>query len=75
VLGLIVGFLLGGVVIVEYVFGIPGLGSLAVQAAVQRDYGVLQGVVLLLCCAFILTSLVVDLLTHMLDPRLRASAR
>lgn len=70
-LGLIVGYSLGGVVIIEYVFGIPGLGSLAIDAVFKRDYAVLQSVVLLVAGLFILVSLVVDLLYGVLDPRLR----
>jgi peptide/nickel transport system permease protein len=70
-LGMIVGYTLGGVVIVEYVFGIPGLGSLAVESVFKRDYAVLQSVVLLISALFILTTLVVDVLYGVLDPRLR----
>ncbi|GAB3597917.1 ABC transporter permease [Microbacterium tumbae] len=70
-LGLIVGYTLGGVVIVEYVFGVPGLGSLAIDAVFKRDYAVLQSVVLLISALFILTTLIVDLLYGVLDPRLR----
>lgn len=69
--GLIFGYTLGGAVLVEYVFGLPGLGSLAVESALRRDYAVLQTVVLLLCAGFILTTLVVDLTGRALDPRLR----
>ncbi len=74
-LGLVVGYTLGGVVIIEYVFGIPGLGSLAIDAVFKRDYAVLQSVVLLISAMFILTTLVVDLLYGVLDPRLRIGAR
>ncbi|ADB48549.1 ABC transporter permease [Conexibacter woesei] len=70
-LGMIVGYTLGGVVIVEYVFGIPGLGSLAVESVFKRDYAVLQSVVLLISALFIFTTLVVDVLYGVLDPRLR----
>lgn len=70
-LGLLVGYSLGGVVIIEYVFGIPGLGSLAIDAVFKRDYAVLQSVVLLVAGLFILVSLTVDLLYGVLDPRLR----
>lgn len=70
-LGLIVGYTLGGTVIIEYIFGIPGLGSLALDAVFKRDYAVLQSVVLLIAAMFIFTSLVVDLLYGVLDPRLR----
>jgi len=74
-LGLVVGYTLGGVVIIEYVFGIPGLGSLAIDAVFKRDYAVLQSVVLLISAMFIVTTLVVDLLYGVLDPRLRIGAR
>lgn len=74
-LGLIVGYTLGGVVIVEYVFGVPGLGSLAIDAVFKRDYAVLQSVVLLISAMFILTTLVVDILYGVLDPRLRTRRR
>lgn len=73
--GLVVGSLLGGIVLVEYVFGWPGLGALAVDSVGKRDYAVLQGVVLLATAAFVLTSLVVDLLGFAIDPRLRAQVR
>jgi len=69
--GLIFGYTLGGAVLVEYVFGLPGLGSLAVESALRRDYAVLQTVTLLLCAGFILTTLAVDLASRWLDPRLR----
>ncbi len=73
-LGMVIGYTLGGVVIVEYVFGIPGLGSLAVESVFKRDYAVLQSVVLLICALFILTTLLVDVLTEFLDPRLRTGS-
>jgi peptide/nickel transport system permease protein len=70
-IGLIFGYTVGGAVLVEYVFGLPGLGSLAVESAVKRDYAVLQSVVLLLSATFIVTMLIVDVLSWTLDPRLR----
>lgn len=70
-LGLIVGFTLGGVVIIEYVFGFAGLGSLAVESVMKRDYGVLQSVVLLIGALFVGTTLAIDLLCGTIDPRLR----
>ncbi len=69
--GMVVGSMLGGIVVIEYVFGWPGLGALAVDSVGKRDYAVLQGVVLLAAAAFVLTSLVVDLLSVVIDPRLR----
>jgi len=71
VLGLIVGRLLGGVVVIEYIFGWPGLGSLIVDAVFKRDYAVLQTTVLLAAAGFILSALVVDILYGLIDPRLR----
>jgi len=70
-LGIIAGSLLGGVVVVEYVFGWPGLGSLALNAVLERDYVVLQAVVMFAAAAFMVTTLLVDLLSMTLDPRLR----
>jgi peptide/nickel transport system permease protein len=66
------GSLLGGVVIIEWVFGWPGLGALAVNSISVRDYSVLQGVVLIASAAFIFVTLVVDILTFFIDPRLRS---
>lgn len=73
-LGLIVGYTLGGAVIIEYIFGLPGIGSLAVDAVSKRDYAVLQSCVLLISAMFIFTTLVVDIVTGVLDPRLKAGA-
>ena len=60
--------------IVEYVFARPGLGTLLVDSVFQRDYAVLQTLVLLAAAAFIVTSLVVDILLGFIDPRLRTEA-
>lgn len=73
--GVIVASLLGGTVIVEYAFARPGLGSLMVDAIYQRDYAVLQALVLLAAVTFILTSLVIDLAYGVIDPRLRVRVR
>lgn len=70
-IGLVTGSTLGGSVVVEYVFGLSGLGSLSVEAAFRRDYAVLQSTVLLVSAMFIVVSLAVDLLTWRLDPRTR----
>jgi peptide/nickel transport system permease protein len=61
-------------VIIEYVFARPGLGSLLVDSVYQRDYGVLQALVLLAVVVFIVTSLIVDVLLGFIDPRLRTKA-
>jgi peptide/nickel transport system permease protein len=75
VIGLIVGNMLGGVVVIEYVFGWQGLGALAVDSVLKRDYAVLQSVVLLVAAIFIITNLVVDLLYGVIDPRLRVGGQ
>lgn len=67
--GLLLAGLLGGTVIAESVFAWPGLGSRVVEAIVQRDYPVIQGVVLVLGILACLVNLVVDLLLAVLDPR------
>jgi peptide/nickel transport system permease protein len=75
VVGVILGTVIGGTVIVEYVFARPGLGTLMVDSVLQRDYQVLQALVLFAAAAFIFTSFVVDVLYGVLDPRLRLSAK
>jgi peptide/nickel transport system permease protein len=67
--------LLGGSIIVEQVFAIPGIGRLLVDAVLRRDYPVIQGIVLLVGIGYILASLVADLLYAYLDPRIRQSMR
>lgn len=74
VFGINFGTLLGGSVIVEYLFGLPGVGLLAVESIARRDYLVTQGVVLLIAFAFVLTNFVVDMLYTVLDPRIRRAA-
>ncbi len=71
VVGLLVGGMLGGAVIIEYVFGFSGLGSLVIEAVSKRDYAIVQAGAVLISALFIFTSLVVDLLYGVLDPRLR----
>lgn len=71
VIGLNVGFLLGGTVIVETIFGWPGIGSLALSAINQRDYPVVQASVMLFALTFTLVNLIVDLLYGVIDARIR----
>ena len=71
VMGLQLGSLLGGTVIVEQVFAWPGVGRLAVTAISARDYPVIQAVVLVVSCVFVVINLAVDLLYGVLDPRIR----
>ncbi|HEV8676351.1 MAG TPA: ABC transporter permease, partial [Methylomirabilota bacterium] len=70
-LGLQLGTLIGGAVITEYVFALPGVGRLVVDAVFARDYPMVQGVVLLIAVGFILSNLVVDVVYGWLDPRIR----
>lgn len=72
-LGLIVGYTLSGVLVIEYMFGMPGIGSLAIESASTRDYAVIQGVAIAIISMFILTTFVFDILCAIVDPRLRVS--
>ena len=71
VLGLQLGTLIGGAVITEYVFALPGVGRLVVDAVFARDYPLVQGVILLIALGFIVSNLLVDVLYGYIDPRLR----
>jgi peptide/nickel transport system permease protein len=71
VAGLGVALLIGGTVVTETVFAIPGLGTLTVNAILERDYPVIQGVVLLFSFAYVIVNLIVDLLYSFFDPRIR----
>jgi peptide/nickel transport system permease protein len=71
VIGLGVALLIGGVVVTESVYGIPGLGRLTVDAVLARDYPTIQAVVLLFSVAYVLINLLVDLTYTFLDPRIR----
>ena len=75
VLGIQIGRLLGGAVIVEAVFAWPGMGRLAVQAILTRDYPMVQAALLLLVTAFIVINLIVDIAYGLLDPRVRVQTR
>ena len=70
-LGLELGFLLGGAIIVESVFAWPGVGSLVIQAVNNRDYPVVQADAFLVALIFVMANLLVDLLYAVLDPRVR----
>ena len=71
VLGIQVGFLIGGAIVVETVFAVPGIGSFGIDAIRQRDYPQVQAFVLLFALGFVLTNLVVDVLYAFLDPRIK----
>ncbi|MDB5368540.1 MAG: peptide transporter [Roseomonas sp.] len=72
-IGLQIGFLLGGAVVTETVFSWPGVGRLAVGAILSSDFPMAQGTIIVLSLGFILVNLVVDVLYVTLDPRLRAA--
>jgi peptide/nickel transport system permease protein len=71
VIGLGVAGLIGGAVVTESVFAIPGVGRLVVDAILRRDYPVIQGVVLIFSFIYVLVNLVVDLMYTVFDPRIR----
>jgi peptide/nickel transport system permease protein len=71
VIGIGVALLIGGAVVTESVFAIPGLGRLTVDAILRRDYPVIQGVVLMFSFVYTLVNLLVDLTYTLLDPRIR----
>lgn len=73
ILGLQFGFLIGGVVIVEYTFGWPGVGRLILAAINNRDYAIVQAALLFLIVVYLLVNLTVDLLCGLADPRIRLS--
>ena len=76
IFGINFGTLIGGSVILEYFFAIPGVGSLAVESIAKRDFIAVQGVVLVIAVAFVLVNFMVDVLYSVLDPRVRrAGAR
>jgi len=69
VLGLNVGWLIGGTIIIEQVFGVPGVGSLLITSILTRDYSIIQFVALVLAVLVILVNLLTDLAYAALDPR------
>ena len=73
VLGLNFGYLLGGAVVTETVFAINGIGRLAVDSILSRDYAVVQGCVIFIATTFVLVNLLTDLSYALLDPQIRYS--
>ena len=71
VIGITTAILIGGAVVTEIVFNIPGLGRLIISAILRRDYPVVQGVVLVTAAAYVLVNLLVDVLYVFIDPRIR----
>jgi peptide/nickel transport system permease protein len=71
VIGLSVGILLGGAIVIEQVFSIPGVGRLIIGGILRRDFPVIQGGLLLTATVFVLVNLAVDVLYAVVDPRVR----
>jgi peptide/nickel transport system permease protein len=71
IIGIGVALLIGGVVVTETVFAIPGLGRLTVDAILRRDYPIIQGIILIFSAAYVLINLLVDLSYTLIDPRIR----
>jgi ABC-type dipeptide/oligopeptide/nickel transport system permease component len=75
VVGLQLGLVLGGAVITETVFNWPGVGKMLVDAVLNRDYPIIQGLILLFGVIFIVVNLLVDFANALIDPRLRTQSR
>lgn len=75
VLGLQIGFLIGGAIVIEAVFGIPGLGTFGVQGIIKRDYQQVQGFILIVALMFVFSNLLVDISYAYFDPRIRYEGR
>lgn len=71
VLGLTLALLIGGAIVTETVFGLPGIGNLVVSAVLRRDYPVIQGALIVVAAIYVLINLAIDLLYALVDPRVR----
>lgn len=71
VLGLTAALMIGGAVVTETVFGLPGVGSLVVNAVLRRDYPVIQGALLVIAAIYVLINFAIDLLYAVVDPRVK----
>jgi ABC-type dipeptide/oligopeptide/nickel transport system permease component len=71
IMGLQIGFLIGGAIVVETLFAIPGLGTYGINAIIARDYQQVQGFILLVAISFVVLNFLVDLVYSFLDPRIR----
>ena len=75
IIGLQLGALISGAVITEQIFGIAGFGRLTIDAVQQRDYALIQGVVLVVAVGYVVVNLLVDIVYSLLNPRIRIVAR
>jgi peptide/nickel transport system permease protein len=71
VIGLGIALLIGGVVVTESVYNIPGLGRLVVDAILKRDYPIIQGLILFFSFLYIMLNLIIDITYTLIDPRIR----
>jgi peptide/nickel transport system permease protein len=71
IIGVCFALLIGGVVLTESVFALPGLGRLTVDAILHRDYPVIQGMILVVSAMYVMVNLLIDLAYAFLDPRIR----
>jgi peptide/nickel transport system permease protein len=71
VIGVDVGYLLGGVIVAEVVFAYPGIGELALIALNSRDYHLVQGITIVTATIFVMVNLLIDLAYSRIDPRIR----
>lgn len=71
IIGIGIALLIGGVVVTESVFNIPGLGRLTIDAVLRRDYPIIQGVILVFSAVYVFVNLFIDILYTFLDPRIR----
>ncbi|WP_186388662.1 ABC transporter permease [Stappia sp. TSB10P1A] len=69
--GIMAGYLLGGAIVIEQVFAIPGLGRLILGAIAERNYPLIQATILLVTCSFVLVNFIVDVIYAMIDPRIQ----
>jgi peptide/nickel transport system permease protein len=72
VVGLTAALLVGGAIVTETVFGLPGIGNLVVSAVLRRDYPVIQGALIVVAAVYVLINLAIDLIYALVDPRVRA---
>ena len=71
VIGIGIALLIGGAIVTEAVFALPGIGRLTVDAILRRDYPIIQGVILIFSAVYVLVNLAVDLSYVLFDPRIR----
>jgi peptide/nickel transport system permease protein len=75
ILGVQIGYLLGGAIVVEYIFNYPGMGLLLIRSVLRRDYAVIQAVSIIMAMAFVIINMLVDISYGYIDPRIRKQAQ